>query len=139
MTARRARAWLPPLALAGGIFWGSSRAWEGLEEAGITTFDWAVHTVVYAVLAVLVYRALRLEGYAPRRSWVAAFALAAAYGVTDEIHQMFVPGRFPGVGDAAFDALGALAGVAVVRSLEWRARRAAGLAGSLSEGPGERP
>ena len=69
------------------------------------------HFVEYAVLAVLLFGALRLE--CPNlRAAVLAVALASAYGVTDEIHQMFVPSRFPDVWDWAVDTLGAACGAA---------------------------
>jgi VanZ family protein len=43
-----------------------------------------------------------------------AWLLAAAFGATDEWHQMYVPGRFPELRDWVADAAGALAGAAAV-------------------------
>ena len=43
-----------------------------------------------------------------------AWGGATLYAVTDEIHQIFVPGRGPSVTDVMIDALGALVGVAAV-------------------------
>ena len=42
-----------------------------------------------------------------------ALAIAVAYGATDEVHQMFVPGRTPDVMDVLADAAGALVAAAV--------------------------
>jgi VanZ family protein len=39
-----------------------------------------------------------------------AVALATAYGITDEVHQAFVPGRSPDPRDVVADAVGATAG-----------------------------
>jgi VanZ family protein len=36
-----------------------------------------------------------------------AFVVAVAYAVTDELHQVFVPGRVPEWGDLVADASGA--------------------------------
>jgi VanZ family protein len=44
----------------------------------------------------------------------AATALATLYGVSDEIHQMFVPPRTPDWRDICADAFGALTGAVVV-------------------------
>ena len=69
------------------------------------------HFVAYALLGVLLARALA-KNVAPatRAPLVAAALIAAAYGVTDEIHQSFTPGRFVEVADAVADAAGGFAG-----------------------------
>jgi VanZ family protein len=73
------------------------------------------HFVAYAGLAWLWWRAL-----SPRRcvGWpvlLAAFGLTVLYGISDEVHQLFVPGRFGRVADVLFDAGGALAMVLLLR------------------------
>ena len=57
--------------------------------------DWVTHGAAYAVLAVLLCRALAGGLARPVTARVAVTAVVAsfAYGVTDEIHQSFVPGR----------------------------------------------
>lgn len=64
--------------------------------------------------------------WVPARRWTApaswrficiVAAIAILYGISDEIHQSFVPGRFPSIYDVIADALGALAGAAVMRAL----------------------
>lgn len=76
------------------------------------------HATVYAVLTLLIAHALQ----ARNAGWrvLAAGAIAAIYGVTDEIHQATVPTRYFELEDLALDALGALAavvGILVVRRL----------------------
>ncbi|TMV46103.1 hypothetical protein FE783_27150 [Paenibacillus mesophilus] len=71
----------------------------------MTSFDWG-HFIVYFVLAVTFYWALL-----PRSSTWSGKALVVLlcllYGVTDEYHQSFVPGRSPDVLDLRNDAIGA--------------------------------
>jgi VanZ family protein len=50
------------------------------------------------------------------RRWY-AIGIAAAYGVLDEIHQHFVPGRQPDVLDVLTDLAGAVVFVLVVPNL----------------------
>ncbi len=74
------------------------------------------HITEYAVLALLTLRALRILRPAPgaRWSWPLAFlalGMSAAYGATDEFHQMFVPSRGPSVHDVLIDACGAAVGL----------------------------
>ncbi len=64
----------------------------------------ALHVPAYAGLSYLLWRGLRGPR---RRAALLAAALATAYGVTDEIHQMFVVGRTASVTDALANALGA--------------------------------
>jgi VanZ family protein len=79
------------------------------------------HFAVYAVLGLLVMLALT-RGPASTRWALVAIAACSLYGVTDEFHQAFVPGRTPDVLDWAMDTVGAAAGVALAAGwLRWRA------------------
>ena len=50
--------------------------------------------------------------------------LARTHGLSDEFHQQFVPGRFPGVDDLVFDTLGGLLAVVIDRARHrWTSRR----------------
>jgi VanZ family protein len=69
------------------------------------------HFVLYSVLGGLFYLAL-LPRVGRRRAAIVAVALASAYGITDEIHQVFVPGRTPDPIDWLVDTAGALVAVA---------------------------
>jgi len=70
----------------------------------------AGHFVAYSVLAIFIRVAI--GGLQPgRRADVIAIALATLYGISDEFHQSFVPGRDSSVFDVAIDLLGASAGV----------------------------
>lgn len=69
-----------------------------------------LHFGEFAILMLLVTWVIdRLSGSRRYRSILIAGVLCLAYAASDEWHQMFVPGRNPGVGDFAADALGILA------------------------------
>lgn len=76
--------------------------------------DKPLHGAAYLGLAIVVVRAV--AGGLPGRIdlWTAAFALlvTVGYAVTDEVHQMFVPGRSAEMYDLLADAGGAIAGAA---------------------------
>jgi len=65
------------------------------------------HAVLYAVLAGLWWQALVATGLEEARAARWAFVISTLYGVSDEIHQAFVPGRTPRAFDVFMDALGA--------------------------------
>lgn len=46
-----------------------------------------------------------------------AFAIGSLYGVTDEIHQLFVPGRSGECRDMLIDSIGVLAGTAIMAGI----------------------
>jgi VanZ family protein len=48
-----------------------------------------------------------------------AFVLTTLYGITDEIHQLYVPGRHGQPADVLFDAAGALAMILLIRRIAW--------------------
>lgn len=103
--------WGPVVAMMLFIFAASSVPDLPAPPGGIT--DKVAHSLVYAVLAVLILRALtggRMAGVTLRRA-LAALALTTLYGVTDEIHQSLVPGRTPELLDVLADARGAALGL----------------------------
>lgn len=65
------------------------------------------HFVAYAVLGALLLLSLP-RADRPWAAMTAAVAIASLYGITDEFHQAFVPGRVPDVADWAVDTMGAL-------------------------------
>lgn len=84
----------------------------------------AAHLTEYAVLAILILRALRVAKPMPlsRWSWAAAamsFFGSAAYAASDEIHQLFVPTRGPSATDVLIDSTGAAIGIAVAFAWYW--------------------
>lgn len=71
------------------------------------------HFSVYFVLAMVLWWMFGGFGLEGRRRSLLAFGLAVLYGVTDEWHQSFVPGRTPDALDVLVDAIGAASGLYV--------------------------
>ena len=94
------------------------------------------HFSVYFVLAIILWWALGgfdLEG---RRRWLLAFGLTVLYGLSDEWHQSFVPGRQPDVLDVLVDSVGAICGL---MAAEWAQRRMGSTAEVPAPTTGESP
>ncbi len=125
---RRLAPWIPAVAYAAVIFWLSSESHPlPFLPPAIFGFDKLLHAGEYAVLAVLLFPALRTSGLSPRHALVLSFALASLYGASDEWHQSFVPERSADPWDWASDAGGAATGAA----LAWAALRHRGPGASI--------
>lgn len=72
-------------------------------------FDKVLHLCAYMVLAFLFSLSLRQSGIR-KYVFLLAILLTSVYGISDEIHQSFVPGRDPSFGDLLADAVGAFGG-----------------------------
>ena len=106
--------WGPVALYALAIFVESSISRVPAFPSGFTDKDG--HALLYGGLAVLVLRAAsgaRWDGVTLRAA-AAAVAFASVYGITDEFHQWFVPGRTADVYDWVADSTGAAIAVAVV-------------------------
>jgi VanZ family protein len=106
------------------VIFGLSAQSNPLPEVTAHVWDKLLHTSEYGGLAVLLVRALRGEGL----SWGVVIALATViaslYGMSDEIHQSFVPGRDAAVGDWVADTTGGLIGSLVARrAASWMTQR----------------
>src|SRR5437899_8893274 len=74
------------------------------------------HLSEYAVLGMLFWNAWRKPVRGDQRPWswheaAIALAFSAAYAITDEIHQAFVPGRQAQATDVLIDSVGAAIGL----------------------------
>lgn len=87
--------------------------------------DYIGHGVSYAVLGALLMRALAGGTVRGMRTGLIlpAVLIAAVYGVSDEFHQSFIPGRMASVSDVVADTIGALIGAGVVAVLAGGLRR----------------
>ena len=113
--------WGPVVAYAGVIFWLSAQTHP--EEQVPSLFDLfgdkILHAVEYAGLGALCCRGFRwaLPGAPLSRALFLGLVAASLYGITDEVHQLFVPFREAGWQDWLADTAGAAVGSAVAARL----------------------
>ena len=90
--------------------------------------DYVAHALGYAGLGALLVRALGGGplGSMTRSLIVPAALIGALYGLSDEFHQSFIPGRMASVGDLAADAIGSLGGAAAAAAMGAFVRRMRG-------------
>ena len=81
-----------------------------LEQLPFSFWDKGAHFAVYGGLGFLLCLGFLQVFEGRTKAAAISLLLASALGCLDEVHQMFVPGRFAGLDDVAADALGALVG-----------------------------
>ncbi len=73
----------------------------------------SAHAFEYAVLCVLLV--LTIRKYKKTSGFVSAFGITFLYSISDEIHQIFVPGRAGRITDVMIDMLGAAVGMLLLK------------------------
>jgi VanZ family protein len=110
--------WFPVIAYCGLIFFQSSRP---VPEAlpAIPHLDKLLHVTAYAFLSILFFRAFmttRLKD-TPKGPLFLSILCAGLYGISDELHQHFVPYRSAEVLDVLADIIGSVIGSVTVSVL----------------------
>ncbi len=106
----------PAIAAAVAIFVLSSFPRLPTPDMGVDYGDKLQHAFAYAVFAILICRALYFQEtylFWRRNHLSLSFVLGTLYGISDEIHQSFVPGRMADVYDAVADGVGCIIGVCI--------------------------
>ena len=109
----------PPLILMAIIFVLSSISGR-LESEGLkflTDIDPQLqnmlHVPLFGTLQILWLKALTKRGLSGWKNIVACLAISLAYGCFDELHQMFVPGRYASLIDLLLNFTGIVIGTLV--------------------------
>ncbi|MBI5217203.1 MAG: VanZ family protein [Ignavibacteriae bacterium] len=98
------------------IFIASSIPSVRLPKLELISVDKLLHIGIFFVLGVLVFRAFESNKQEPMKTWkrvVLSSLLTISYGVADEVHQSFVPGRHLDKYDMLADAIGAIVAVGI--------------------------
>lgn len=91
------------------IFWLSHRELPVDPDLQVSGADKVAHMAMFGLLAAMVSVGMRRSGkpVPPVRQFMIPFLFASFYGVTDEIHQAFVPAREFDVWDIVANTAGA--------------------------------
>ena len=94
----------------GIIFFLSNQPGDSLDLPDIPDLDKGLHCIVYGVLALSALFAVPEYKYQANPFWVSFLVVlfCLLYGISDEFHQSFIPGRFPSVLDLVADTIGAM-------------------------------
>ena len=73
------------------------------------------HLFSYFVLGILLVNAFRMSGMVAGKYYYLSLAICVIYAMTDELHQLLVPGRSGQVRDVLIDSVGALIGISAYK------------------------
>ncbi len=85
-------AWSPPLICSIGIFYFSSLPSSVFHLPSIRLIDKLIHVIVFGILNLLVLRGCGKTG-TQRKTLLFGIFYSLLFGLSDEVHQYFVPGR----------------------------------------------
>lgn len=85
-----------------------------------TMIDKVAHFSEYFILGLFTARAAGSGFGKPSKVFWVSMILVAVYGILDELHQLFIPGRSTEVLDMTADVLGALAASAIYVRFIWK-------------------
>ena len=87
--------WLVVYFYSGLIFYFSSKPFGVVKESvsgyGLPFYPLVYHFLEYAVLSLLLYRALINSKF--KNKCLLVIIIGILYGISDEVHQFFIPGR----------------------------------------------
>ncbi len=111
--------WLPVVLWASVIFVFSSR--PSIPTSQIFWQDFILkktaHVIIFGIFCSLVYRAINKSLLKQKYAGYLSVILTFFYGVTDEIHQSFTPGRDATLRDVLIDTFGGILAMYVIMRL----------------------
>ena len=104
--------WFPVVFIMAGIFGASSLPASDIPSL-FSFQDVIFHAIIYALLGAAFYHALVMTRAGAGAGWVCILAtvvFCTLYGVSDEFHQSFIPGRCATGWDVLTDFIGSFCG-----------------------------
>lgn len=89
---------------------------QDLNLPDLVFIDKILHGLAYGILAVSLFFASLLNGY--KKPYQFAFIISSVYGLSDEIHQVFVPSRSFELFDWGADVIGSVFFLSTLALLE---------------------
>ncbi len=106
---RNALSWTITILIAVFVFYFSSLTFEGI-GGGIGDTNWMAilyHILIFFFLSLFFFISF-IRGKENWKLILFGILILLSYGIIDEIHQFFVPGRFSTFTDVIFDFIGIL-------------------------------
>ena len=100
----RIKVWIPVFLYMLLIFYMSSLEAKELPAVQIDLSP--IHILEFFILSYLVFRAISNEKLKTLHIFILTILISTMYGIIDEMHQLFVPGRYFSIFDIIFNFIG---------------------------------
>lgn len=122
--------WIPFIAWAIVIYSFSSNPTVKTSEVHWQDFvvKKSAHLTEYFIFSLLLYRGLINTGVNSKKAILIVILSAFLYGLTDEFHQSYTPGREPKIRDVLIDSLGSIFFVYSLKKVIIKSKKLANLA-----------
>lgn len=81
------------------------------------------HFFLYTLLGIIALLLLNCYSFSFRKAWLFTLFICLLYAISDEVHQLFVPGRGAQVRDVLIDFSGVLIGSSIIALIHKRRNR----------------
>ena len=88
---------------------------DKIKENYATPIRKLAHVTIYFILGILVYLLLCEFNIETGKTIILAFIICMSYSISDEIHQIFVPGRSGQVTDVILDSCSSFIGMMLIK------------------------
>lgn len=75
------------------------------------------HFTIYMILGLLIINALCIYNISRTRAFILAILICILYAISDELHQLYIPGRSGQLTDVLIDSAGALCGILLMTAI----------------------
>ncbi len=106
---KRITTWSPPVIWSAAIFYSSTLPGSSIHLPQFKFVDKLIHVLVFGILTLLVLR-IGWGSENKIKAFYFGILYSILYGLIDEIHQFFVPGRFTDPFDFLANVVGVLVG-----------------------------
>ena len=72
------------------------------------------HFSIYTLGGILIYNFIYTYDITNKRKMIVSFLIGGVYAITDELHQLFIPGRSCEIRDVCIDSSGVLLGICII-------------------------
>ena len=72
------------------------------------------HFSLYAIGGIIIFLHVNLYEITEKRKVITSWTIGTTYAISDEIHQLFVPGRSGEIRDVCIDSLGIVMGITII-------------------------
>lgn len=84
-------------------------------EYGIGPLRKCAHVSIYFILGILIYSLLKQYKINNKKVFIISIIFCILYAYSDEMHQLFIPGRSGELKDILIDSLGSLLGIVILK------------------------